>query len=172
MLAADPGEADDAARCAAGDRLGDHRGRAGALDDDVELERGKARVVLRAQLTDEIGFAPRVVTVVNVDFQLALYPKQRAHEADRARAGDQYPARRPARATADALDVLPGLGEHARRLEQHRRHTQRRAHVDEKFRRAAKALDREAVRLLDAALGVLPVAAHIPLAERAVDARQ
>src|SRR5207237_1645372 len=96
----------------------------------------------------------------------------RAHEADRARAGDQYPARRPARATADALDVLPGLGEHARRLEQHRRHTQRRAHVDEKFRRAAKALDREAVRLLDAALGVLPVAAHIPLAERAVDARQ
>jgi hypothetical protein len=67
--------------------------------------------------------------------------------------------------------VLPGLGEHARRLEQHARGAEARIDLHQETRRGAPALGGEPVGLLDAALGVATVATHVPFAERAIQAR-
>src|SRR5438067_13761081 len=53
LLAAEAGEADDAAGRAAGNRLRDDLRSAGAFDDDVELDARVLDVVLAAELADE-----------------------------------------------------------------------------------------------------------------------
>ena len=65
---------------------------------------------------------------------------------------------------ADALDVIPGLGDDARRLQQHAKLAQRRIDLDRVARLDAKPLGAEAVQALDAAFGVAAVAAHVPFA--------
>src|SRR5207245_7538720 len=54
LLAAEAGEADDAARCGAGDRLRDDLRRAGSFDDDVELHARLLGVMRRAQRAQEL----------------------------------------------------------------------------------------------------------------------
>ena len=60
------------------------------------------------------------VVVEHMHVEAALHAHQRRQQPDRAGAGDQQRPRLPgARALADALDVIPRLGDDARRLEQH-----------------------------------------------------
>ena len=76
-----------------------------------------------------------------------------------------------ARAMADTFGVVPGLGEDAGGLEQDAEHTQAPVDLDGEFRSDTETLGAVTVPLLDAALGVAPVAAHVPLAGGAGDAR-
>jgi hypothetical protein len=61
--------------------------------------------------------------------------------------------------------------EHTRRLHEHPEKPQVRRDLDEKPRVAPEPLAAEPIDLLDAAFGVLPVPAHVPLADRTVRAR-
>ena len=71
---------------------------------------------------------------------------------------------------ADALDLLPGLGEHAGRLGEHAQLAEPGIDGDGEVRLERHQLGAVAVPALDAALGVEPVAAHVPLAARAAGA--
>jgi hypothetical protein len=63
--------------------------------------------------------------------------------------------------------MIPSLGDHARRFEQNAGLAERRIDLDQKFGLDAKILRAETVTLLDAALGIAAVAAHIPFAHSA-----
>jgi len=88
----------------------------------------------------------------------------------RAAAGDQGGAGLPERPGSHGRDLLPGLGHHGGWLEQHAQDAERGVDLGVVARLYPPALGHEPVDLLDAAFGVLPVAAHVPLADRAVGA--
>src|SRR5438552_16910860 len=67
---------------------------------------------------------------------------------------------------ADALDLIPRLRHDAGRLQQHAAIPKFRVDLDGEFRLDPKPLGGIAVALLDAALGVEAVTAHVPLALR------
>src|SRR6185312_8014968 len=98
----------------------------------------------------------------------ALRTEQRRQKPDRPGAGDERDVRLPGSAApADALDMFPGLGDDARRLEQHAEQAERGVELDGKVVLDAELLGAIAVALFDAALGVEPVAAHVPFADGA-----
>jgi hypothetical protein len=109
--------------------------------------------------------------VQDVDVEPFLDADQGREQADRAGAGDQHRTRMPERAGAHRTDELPGLGHHGGRLHQHPEVAERGIHLGEVTRLDPPALGHESVDLLDATLGVLPVAAHVPFADRTVGAR-
>jgi hypothetical protein len=76
--------------------------------------------------------------------------------------------RLPERPLADERHLLPRLGHDRGGLEQHAEQPEPRVHLDCVLGLDPPALGHEAVDLLDAALGVLAVPAHVPLAHRAV----
>ena len=76
-----------------------------------------------------------------------------------------------ARAPVRSVGVVPRFRQNARRLEQHAEHSERWIDPDRELRLDAKALRAVAVPVLDAALRVAPVAAHVPLADGAGAAR-
>src|SRR4051812_10636402 len=67
--------------------------------------------------------------------------------------------------------MLPRLREDARRLEEHAGEAEHGTHLHREAGGRAPALGAEAIRLLDAALGIEAIPAHVPFAERAVRAR-
>jgi hypothetical protein len=67
--------------------------------------------------------------------------------------------------------VVPCFGEDAGRFEQHTKNGQRRIDLHGELRLDPEALGAVAVPLLDAALGVVFVAAHVPFPGRARNAR-
>ena len=75
------------------------------------------------------------------------------------------------RAPADTLDPVPRLGDDARRLEQHGVGAKRRIDAHGEIRIEPEPLGAIAVALLDAALGVEAVLAHVPFADGAIGAR-
>src|SRR5207248_1184266 len=104
--------------------------------------------------------------------EVALHPHQGGEEPDGTRAGnEQYLWLPRARPMSDALDVIPGLREDAGGLQQHAENAQFRIDLDGELRLDAEAFGAVAVPLLDAAFGVAPVAAHVPLADGAGNAR-
>src|SRR5262245_16630620 len=72
---------------------------------------------------------------------------------------------------ADAIGVVPSLGKNAGGLQQDTENSQCRIDLDREFRLDAKAFRAVAVLLLDPALGVAAVTAHVPLAGSASQAR-
>jgi hypothetical protein len=68
----------------------------------------------------------------------------------------------------DRLHLLPGLGDDRCRLEQHAEQSERAVHLHGVLRLDSPPFGHEAVDLLDAALRVLAIAAHVPLAHGAV----
>ena len=134
------------------------------LDDVVD----RAGEIERAEIADELRLRPVLGAVEHIDLVVALLAHQRGEQADRAGAGHQQPPRLPGvESPADALDVIPGFGDDAGRLEQHGELAQRRIDLDGVARLDAKPLGAEAVQALDAALGVAAVAAHVPFADGA-----
>ena len=120
---------------------------------------------MRAEIADQRRLRPVLGAVENVDLVAALHAHHRGQQADRAGAGHQQPPRLPGvEAPADALDVVPRLGDDAGRLQQNAELAERRVDLDGEARLDAKALGAEAVQALDAAFGVAAVAAHVPFA--------
>jgi hypothetical protein len=105
-----------------------------------------------------------------VDLQAQLLSDEGREEADRTRAGHEHGPRLPEGAPADREDVLPGLDDDGRGLEQHTQEAERAVDLDGVLGLDPPEPGHEAVDLLDAALGVLAVAAHVPLSDGAVGA--
>src|SRR5512144_2665463 len=83
----DLGEADDSVVAGPGQHVGNDRGGAGALDDDVRTEPDLARggrVVGRAEVGDELGLGPLGHAVEHVDLEAALHPEQRGEQSESA----------------------------------------------------------------------------------------
>ena len=141
--------------------------------DDVGLDAGvgdRAVVVGGAQRGHQVGLEAVGDLVEHVDLETPLHAEQGGEQADRAGAGDQHLRGLPYGPGADALDVVPRLGHHRGRLEQHAEVAERGVDLDDVVGRDAVALAGVAVVLLDAPLGVLAVAAHVPFADGAVGA--
>ena len=127
-------------------------------------------VIGRAKRVEQPTLWQIVVVIEHVHVEAALRAHQGGKETDRAGAGDQQRLRLPGpRTLTDAFGVVPGLGDDARRLEQDAGHAERRIDLDKEIRLDAEKVRAEAVSLLDAALGVAAVAAHIPFADGAAE---
>ena len=73
-----------------------------------------------AELAHDLSLLQTVVMIEHMNVEAALRADHRGEQADRPGAGDQQRFRLPcARAPADALGVIPGLGDDAGRLDQH-----------------------------------------------------
>ncbi len=124
-------------------------------------------MVRRPQGPHRLRLRPVGDPVEHVHVQAALPSQQGREQADRARAGDQRPARLEPRAGAHPFDLFPGLGHHAGRLHQDARETEAGVDADGVVRLHGPQFGAVAVAALDAALLVAAVAAHVELAVRA-----
>ena len=127
-------------------------------------------VVGRAEGPHEVRLRAGLDAVEDVDLLAEQPGSARREETDRARAGHEHRLRLPEGAPADHHDLLQRLRDHGHRLEEHAEDPERRVHLDRVLGLDAPALRHEPVDLLDPALGVLAVAAHVPLAHGAVGA--
>src|SRR5215218_4791597 len=167
----DTGKADDRAGSGVSHGAGDELGYAGALDDDVWLERTRdfrdvARVVLRAQVANELRLDPGLGSIEHVDLVAMLPRYQPREQTDRTGAGDEGALVRRAGTCPDAVDLLPSLGEHAGGLGEHAELAEFVGDRDRELALERHEFGPIAVAPLDAPLGVAPVAAHVPLAPR------
>src|SRR5688572_26083979 len=97
-----------------------------------------------------------------------LLANQRRQQADWSGACHEHRMRLPQCALADREDLLPGLRDDGRGLHQHAEQAEGRVDLHRVLRLDSPALRHEAIDFLDAALGVLAVAAHVPFTDRAV----
>ena len=173
--AADAGEADDAAGGDAAQRLDDHLAapvHSTMTSGSKPTSGDRAGVIGRAERAHEIRLRPGLDPIEHVHLEPVLLADQRRQQADRPGAGHEHRlaaartrAGRPASTCSHALATTVVGSSSTPRMPSERRDLHRVLGLD------APALGHEAVDLLDAALGVLAVAAHVPLADGAVRAR-
>ena len=171
--AAHSGEADHPAGADVADRVDDHRADPGALDHDIGFQAQGVDgpgVVGGAEVGDELGFGALGDLVQDVDVEPVLDADQGGEHADRAGAGDQRVPGFPEGPRSHGRDQFPGLGHHGGRLEQHSEDAEGGVELGEVPGFDPPAFGHEPVDLLDAPLGVLPVAAHVPLTDGTVGA--
>jgi hypothetical protein len=99
-----------------------------------------------------------------------LLADERRKQTDRSGTGHQHGVRLPEGTLPDRADLLPRFGDDCGGFEQHAQEAERAVDFHRVLRLDPPALGHEAVDLLDAALGVLAVAAHVPLPHRTVGA--
>ena len=154
--------------CPGAEATADDGSGAGAFHQDVRCKAFKGALVGmigRAEIAYDRFLRAPLVVIEHVHVKPALLSHQGGEQADRARAGDEQAAGFPyPGALADALGVVPRLGKNARRLQQHAQDIQSRIDLDHEFRLDAEAFGAVTVPLLDPALGVAAVAAHVPFA--------
>ena len=109
--------------------------------------------------------------VEDMDLESQLLADQRRQKTDRPGAGDEHGARLPEGPLTDHAHLLPRLRDDGRGLEQHAEQAERWIDLHDVLGLDPPPLGHEPVDLLDAALGVLAVPAHVPLAHRAVRTR-
>src|SRR4030095_13401932 len=162
---ANTGETHDAPRPNVSNRVGNHLPDARAFDDDVRLEPDFCNgtgVVAGPEGADELRLGSRIGPIENMNVQTALLPEEGSEKADRPSPGDQRSSRLPEGALAHRDDLFPGLGDDSCGLQQATEAPERTVHLHRLLRLDPPALGHEAVDLLDATLGVLTVAAHVP----------
>src|SRR5262249_14758061 len=125
----------------------------------------------RAEGTHELRFGSGLDPVEDVDLEPPLPSEKGGEEPDRPRPRHEDGPRLPEGTPADGYDLLPGLRDHGRGLEQDAEDPEGAVDLDHIFGIEPPALGHEAVDLFDATFGVLAVAAHVPLTHRAVRAR-
>src|SRR4029453_11521086 len=152
----------------------DHLADTCAFDDNVRFEpdAGNApRAIARPESADEFRLGARINLIEDVNIQAALLPEEGSEKTDRPRPGYQYIPGLPEGALADRRDLLPGLGDDSGGLQENPEEPEKAVHLHRVLGFDPPALGHEAVDLLDAPLGVLAIAAHVPLTHRAVRAR-
>ena len=171
----DAGQADDSGRRRRVETAADEGRRSRAFHQNVgsePFEVARVAVVGRAEIAHERPLRTALVVIEHVHVEIALLSHQRRQKPDGPGPGDEQRPRLPrARAVADALGMVPGLGEDAGGLQQHAEDAQCRVELDREVRLDTEAFGAVAVPLLDTALGVAPVATHVPLSVRAREAR-
>src|SRR5579862_7369330 len=165
---ADADQTYNAARRRAAEHVAHDDRRPGAFHEDIGIEpveTGEFTEMERAaKLADDQSLLLALAIVEHMYVEPSLGSDQCREQADRTGAGNQERFRLPSpRATADAFGVIPRFGNDAGRFDQYAFGAERGVELDEKFRFDAKEIGAEAIALLDAALGVKAVAAHIPL---------
>ena len=91
-------------------------------------------------------------------------------KTDRAGSGHEHGIRFPEGALPDREDLLQGLYDHRRRLEQHAEDSQGRLHLDCVLGFDAPALRHKSVDFFDPPFGVPAVAAHVGFTHRTIGA--
>lgn len=115
-------EAHDTTRPDDGNRLGDDLPRTSTFHDDVRLKPhfcDTTGMVGRAKSAHEFGFRPGCRSVQDVNFQPELFPNERAKQTNWARTRHEHGPRLPKGTLAHRKDMLPGLGDNRRGLQQH-----------------------------------------------------
>ena len=131
----------------------------------------RRRVVVRAEGLHDVRFGTVGHSIEYVHVESALNAEHRRQEANGTGSRHENARRRPSSPSPNPLDVLPCLGDNARRLEQNPRKPQRGRHLDEVLRLDAVALRRKPMTFFDPAFGVSAIAAHVPLVDRAIRTR-
>jgi hypothetical protein len=131
----------------------------------------RACAIRRAEIGDELRLRSIGHLIEHDDVETALTSEQRCEQSDRTRTGDHDLGRLPLCAGADASDVLPCLGDHARRFQQHTDAIESGIDLDRVFGADPVPIGRVAVPSVNAALGIAAIAAHVPLTDRAVRTR-
>jgi hypothetical protein len=108
--------------------------------------------------------------IEHVHVPAALDTDEGGQQADRACPDDQDDVRVPEGPLADDEDLLPCLGDDRGGFQEDGQDAKALVHPDRVVRLDAPALGHKSVDLLDAALGVAPVGAHVPLAHCAIGA--
>ena len=165
----DSEQANDAGGRGSAEHVADDARHAGAFHQDVGLQTvevgDRADVKAGAEAFRQRALRTVFVVVEHVGLESTLHAHHRRQQADRSGAGHQHGARRPhARAAPDALGMIPRLGDDAGRLEQDAESAQVGIDLDRELGLDAKVVGSKAVPVLDAALGVAAVAAHVPFA--------
>src|SRR5262249_46502079 len=115
-------------------------------------------------------FRPTSVVIEHMHVKTPLHSHQGRQQADGTGASDkQYFRAPPPRALADALGVVPRLGQNAGGLQKDAKNPQCGVDLDRELRFDAEVFGPVAVALLDTPLSVTPVAAHVPFAGSARD---
>ena len=122
-------------------------------------------------LSDEFGLRTVGHLVDDRHVHSSLPADERRKKPDRSGTGHHHRARLPSGAMADAVHLLPGLFDNARRLEKHAAHPESRVDLHHVFRRDAVTLRAVAVVLLDPTFCVKAVPAEVPFADAAIEAR-
>jgi hypothetical protein len=102
-----------------------------------------------------------------MDVEPGGFGGERRQQTDRALPRYQQGPRFPETPPANEHHLLQGFGNHGGRFQEHAEQAQVGIHFDRVFGFDAPALRHEAVNVFDPALGVLPVAAHVPFPHRA-----
>jgi hypothetical protein len=128
-------------------------------------------VIRGAERTRQFWFGSIRDPIEDVDVEPALHTDQCRQQSDRPRTRHERGTSRPRRRTpANPFRVVPCLCDDARRLEQNAQVAETCVDLDGERRFEAKAFRAVTVTLLDAALGVAPIAAHVPFAHGAIPA--
>src|SRR6185437_9053663 len=161
----DPGQAHDSA---AGQSLGRgaaDRPESDALDNDIDIDidvGGVAGVIPRAEIFDEITFPAGLREVDDVHLVAALDAEQACHQPDRPGAGDQRPAPLEERAPRDLVDLVPGLSQNRRWLQQNAEFAELREDGHGEIRLHAPVFASVPMQADDPALAEAVVPAHVP----------
>src|SRR5262249_55426915 len=157
----DTGEANNAARCGPADHIDHDRSRSGTFDDDVWTKIPKrTRVIGSTERLNKCGFCPALCAVEHVHLKTALRASQGRQQSHRPRTGYQRGARMPWGAPrTDTQSLLPRLRDHARRLKQDADESNPWIELDQKVGLDPKLLRAITIALLNAALGILAIAA-------------
>src|SRR5262249_38308138 len=152
----DAGQADDPGRRRRVEAAADEGRSARAFHQNVGSEPFEARrvaVVGPAEIAAERLLRTAPVWSRRRDLQIALLSHQRRQKPDGPGAGDQQRPRLPrTRAVADALGMVPGLGEDAGGFQQHAEDPQCPVDLDRELWLDAEAFGAVAVPLFDATL--------------------
>ena len=106
--------------------------------DDVANRAGEIK---RTEIADQRRLGPIGRAAQHIDLIVALDAHHGREQPDRTGAGHQQPPRLPrVEAPADAFDVVPRLGDHARRFCQDGQFAQCRIDLDRKARLDTKTL--------------------------------
>ena len=144
------------------------------LDDHVGMVAGVLDVpgvVAGAQVPHEVGLGTGGDLVEHVDLEAPLHGQQGGQQADGSGAGHHHVPGVPGGPSADLVDLVPRLSHHAGGLQQDTQRAEGGVDLHHELRGDAVALRAVPVVALDAALGVLAVAAEVPLPGPAIGAR-
>ena len=130
--------------------------------------RDACRVIRRTEGLHQIGLVTRGDAIQDMDFESILHADESREKADGPCAGYEHLPRFPERTSTDHPHHLPRFGHNRRRLKQYAEDTQRGIQSDRVLGFDPPSLGHIPVDLLDAPLGVLPVAAHVPFAHRTI----
>ena len=152
------------------DAIGNHLAHPCAFNDGIRHDADvldRSGMIGRAEGLDQVRFSAGLHSVKDMDLEPERFGGERRQQPDRTGTRHQQNPRVPERPPPNEHNLFQGFCDDGGRLQQHTEQAQARVQLNGVFGFDAPAFRHESVNLLDAALGVLAVAAHIPFTHRA-----